>query len=180
MSYEEIIRTHPLPAIAIAASDYDRLVYGAELWDRTRNMKFSGPTSSRVWQELQAGLTGGVTGWWRIFGGEIHIFPAQPAGLTLSFEYVSKNWALSSGSVAQEKFLADEDTTVLSEDLITLGIMWRYGATTKGFDYAENMSTYERELEKIAGRDRAMAPIYPRSDGGSPVSPVWSGTIEDS
>src|SRR5262245_21629113 len=121
-SLATVAQTGAIPA------DYDRLVYNAEVWDRSRHLKFAGPTPSRVWQDLQTNLTGGIVGWWRLLGGELNIFPAQPAGNTLAFEYISRNWALSSGSVARAAFQEDTDTARIPEHLITLGIMWRYGA----------------------------------------------------
>lgn len=159
-------------------SDYDRLVYTADVWDRSRNLKFAGPTPSRVWQDLQTNLTGGIVGWWRLLGGELNIFPAQSAGNTLAFEYISKNWAMSSGGTAKEAFTEDTDTALLREDLIMMGVMWRYGAATKAFDYAENLATYEREVEKATSRDRGTAVIYPPpSESTMPPVPTWSGTI---
>jgi hypothetical protein len=62
------------------------------------------------------------------------------------------------------------------EDLIQLDIMWRFGKTTKQFDYAENLADFERELEKAASRDRALAPIYPQKEG-SGMFPRWSGVV---
>ena len=159
-------------------SDYDRLVYAADVWDRTQNLKFAGPTPSRVWQDLQTNLTGGIVGWWRLLGGELNIFPAQDAGNTLAFEYISKNWCESSGGTGQAAFAADTDVAKIPERLITLGIMWRYGAVTKGFDYAENLATYEREVEKAAARDRGTGVIYPPpSEGTMPPVPTWPGTV---
>ena len=159
-------------------SDYDRLVYAADIWDRSRNLKFAGPTPSRVWQDLQTNLTGGIVGWWRLLGGELNIFPAQPAGNTLAFEYISKNWAVSSGGTAKEAFTEDTDTALLREDLMMMGVMWRYGAVTKAFDYAENLATYEREVEKATSRDRGTGVIYPPpSESTMPPVPTWPGTI---
>jgi hypothetical protein len=158
--------------------DYSRLIYNAEIWDRTRNLKFAGPTPSRVWQELQSGLSGGIVGWWRLLGGEINVFPAQDAGNTLAFEYISKNWAVSSGGTARAKFEEDTDDTLLDEQLMVLGIVWRFGASTKGFDYSEALADYERALEKVASRDRGTGVIYPPpAESTIPPLPTWSGTI---
>jgi hypothetical protein len=158
--------------------DYDRLIYNAEIWDRSQTLKFAGPTPSRFWQDLQSNLAGGIVGWWRLLGGELHIFPAQSAGNTIAFEYISRNWARSSVGDERDQFEEDTDTAVISEDLITLDIAWRYGSITKSFDYAENLATFERELEKICSRDRGTGAIYPPGSGGSSVPvPTWPGTI---
>jgi hypothetical protein len=159
-------------------SDYDRLVYAADIWDRSRNLKFAGPTPSRVWQDLQTNLTGGIVGWWRILGGELNIFPAQEAGNTLAFEYITKNRAVSSAAVAREVFEEDTDEALLDEDLIADGVVWRFGASTKSFDYAEALATYERNLEKACSRDRGTGVIYPPpSESSMPPVPTWPGSI---
>jgi hypothetical protein len=171
-SLAAVIQTGFLP------SDYDRLVFAAEIWDRSRSLKFAGPTPSRAWQQLQTSQAAGVVGWWRILADQINIFPAQPAGNTLAFEYVSKNWCATSGGSPLSAWAADTDVGRISERLMTLGIVWRW-LRAKGMDYAEEMSTYEREVEKVCSRDRGAGLIRPPSDPGGdyPPSPGWSGII---
>ena len=158
-------------------SDYDRLIYAADVWDRTQNLKFAGPTPSRVWQDLQTNLTGGIVGWWRLLGGELHIFPAQDAGNTLAFEYISKNWCESSGGTGQDAFAANTDVARIPEHLIELEIIWRW-RKAKELDYAEELATAEREIEKACARDRGTGVIYPPpSESTLPPVPTWPGTI---
>lgn len=159
-------------------SAYDHLVPDVEVWDRTGNILLFGPTPSDVWSRLQSGITGGVTGWWRIIGGVLYVYPAPTAGRTFALEYVSKNWCQSSGGTGQSTWQADADTGVISENLIALGITWRW-LKSKGMDYAEDMATYEREVEKAASRDRGMSVLVAgKSHGdGYPPQPFWNGTI---
>ena len=158
-------------------ADYDRLVYGAEVWDRSINQKLTGPTSPAQWMELKSAPGAGVTGWWRMIGGKLNIFPAPAAGKVCALEYVSSNWAQSALSAPQTQFLADGDTAKISERLITLGVAWRW-KRAKGFDYAEEMATYERELERAASRDGGIGVLRPtrwrESDAGWAT---WPGVI---
>lgn len=157
--------------------DYDRLALNVEIWDRTRNQRFTGPTSQRVWQQMQSGITGGICGWWRLLGGELNIFPAPPDGNTIAFEYISKEWCTSSEGTPQTRFLDDTDKPLLSEDLITLGVVWRF-QQSKGFaQYAESLETYEREKEKIAARDRGTGVIRPDRSSSVPPEPFWNGRV---
>ncbi len=175
-SLAQVVQTNALPS-----NDYDRLIYNPEIWDRTRNLRFTGPTPQRYWVQLQQGVSGGVIGFWRIIGNELNIFPAPPAGDTLDFEYISKRWAVSAGGDFQEAFLADTDTARIPERLITLGVIWRF-RQSRGFpQYAEDMSTYEREREKAASRDRSTGAVRPDSMRGQnwPPYPVWTGTLEN-
>jgi hypothetical protein len=165
---------------ALDPDDYDRMIYNPEVWNRSQDLRYAGPTPQRVWQQLQTGIvSGGLVGWWRIKGGQLNIYPAPSAGETLAFEYVSKRWARSSGGTEQEKFEADTDTTVLDEDLLTLEIIWRFRHSRGFAQYAEDMATCEREKEKAASRDRGTGRIRPDSDNAAdwPPSPTWVGTI---
>jgi hypothetical protein len=169
----QVVQTNALPS-----DDYDRMAYNAEVWNRTNNQRYTGPTAQRLWQQLQNGITGGVTGWWRILGGQLNIYPAPTAGQTLAFEYLSKNWVLSADDDAQDRWMADTDTSLLDEDLMVLGIVWRY-RHSRGFpQYAEDMKTYELMKEKVAARDRGTGRVRTNSDGVDyPPPPVWDGTI---
>lgn len=162
------------------ADAFDRMIYNVEIWNRTNNIRYAGPTPQRTWQQLLSGLgASGLVGWWRIIGGELNIYPAATAGDIIAFEYVSKQWARSNASVAQAKFEADDDTTVLDEDLLTLEMIWRF-RQSRGFpQYAEDMATSEREKEKAAGRDRATGRIRPADVQSTewPNLPTWDGTI---
>lgn len=163
---------------ALPSTDYGRMVYNPEIWDRTSNLRLAGPTPQRYWALLKSGIsTGGVTGYWRIIGNQLRILPVMTAGHTLGFEYISKRWAQSSGGTRQETFLADTDTALVPEELITLEIIWRW-RQSRGFgSYAEDLSTCEREKEKAAAADRGTGRIRTESNDTSPQMPTWNGTI---
>lgn len=159
-------------------TDFDRFAYNVEIWDRTNNQKFAGPTPQRTWSQLQSGTTGGIAGWWRMMGGELNIYPAPAAGSTIQFEYISKNWCESASAVGQALWMADTDVALLPERLFTLGVVWRFHAS-KGLRYAEDMATYEREKERAAARDRGTGISRPRGDDCNwPPYPTFSGTID--
>jgi hypothetical protein len=165
----------------LPAADYDRMAYNAEVWNRSDDLRYTGPTPQRFWQQLQTGVSGGVVGWWRIIGGELNLYPAPSAGKIIAFEYISKRWARSSLSVAQSKFMADTDTTVLDEDLLTLDMVWRFRQSRGFAQYAEDLATCEREKEKAASRDRGTGRIRPEDTRTTdwPPFPVWTGSIEN-
>lgn len=170
-----VVQDGALPA------DYDRLVYDAQVWDRSRNQRLMGPTTSNQWMVLKSGVTAGVHGAWRILGGKLQIYPAPDAGLTYELEYVSKAWAVSDEGVAREtfEFEADEDTTAFPEYLIKTGMIWRY-RKAKGFDYSEEMSTHERQVELACSRDRGIGAQRKAPKGASSTltMPTWPGRIE--
>lgn len=132
-------------------SDFDRIV-NESMFNRSRNRRCTGPLNVVEWQAQQALSASLLTDAFRIRGGDLLITPTPPAGDTYAFEYVSKNFCQSSGETGQASWQADDDTGVLREDLMLLGIIWRF-RKARGFDYAEEFNTYEREVAQAMMRD---------------------------
>jgi hypothetical protein len=158
-------------------SDYDHLVPDVEIWNRSSNTLLRGPTPSNIWMRLQSGISGGVTGWWRIIGNVLQVYPAPAASLTFALDYVSKNYCESSGGTDQSDWAADGDLGRVPEHLIELGVMWRW-LRAKGMDYAEELATYEREVEKASARDRGTT-VAVVSNSGDITAPFWDGTVTE-
>lgn len=181
--WQKLVVEHTQTTVATVAQtalpgNFDHLVPDVEIWNRSTDQKYSGPVSSSEWVRLNTGISGGVAGWWRLIGGALNIYPAPTASQTIAFEYVSKYWCESSGGTDQVTWAADTDVALISEDLIALGVTWRW-LRAKGMDYAEEMATYERELEKAAARDRGLRMVAigkARTDNYPPM-PFWNGTV---
>jgi len=143
------------------------------MWNRGTMVKMSGPCSPEEWQMYQAiavvTLPAAV---FRFRGGNLLIYPNPVASQTCAYEYVSTYWA--SGS--QTAMTADSDTALLDENLISLGVIWRFLAA-KGLDYAEAFRTYELEVAKAMGRDGGKKKMY--VGGGAPMNP-WNANIPQS
>lgn len=143
------------------------------MWNRGTMVKMDGPASPEEWQLYQAiavvTLPAAV---FRFRGGDILIYPNPVAGQTCAFEYVSTYWV--SGS--QTAMTADADTALLDENLITLGVIWRFLAA-KGLDYAEAFRTYELEVAKAMGRDGGKKKMF--VGDGRPMNP-WNANIPQS
>lgn len=75
-------------------------------------------------------------------------------GKTIAYEYVSKYWTEDSGSTAQQKFAADTDTSVLDEEILTLGLIWRF-RKSKGLDFEADLIEYNRQVELAKAHDGA-------------------------
>lgn len=79
-------------------------------------------------------------------------------GKTIAFEYVSKNWTLDNTSTAQQKFAADDDTSILDEELLTMGLIWRF-RKAKGLDFASELAEYQSEVNRIKAQDKVSRKI---------------------
>jgi hypothetical protein len=124
------------------------------LWNRTTQLAVGGPISPQDWQMQKAQSYSGPYYNFRHKAGKLFMYPAPTAGETLAFEYGSRFWCKSSGGTGQETWLADSDTGILSEHLMTLGLRWRY-LQMQGLDYGEAFRAYEMEVNNAIGRDGA-------------------------
>lgn len=161
-------------------SDFDRFTADAEIWNRSSTQKYSFPTDAKTWGRVKAySVTSGSPGWARLLGNALYITPAPTAAQTLAFPYQSKNWVDPVSGTNKEAFTVDTDVPLIPARLITLGIIWRW-RSNKGFDYAEALSTYEREVERATSRDRGLKVLRPGAPRFDPVMAAewsWWGTI---
>lgn len=125
-------------------------------WDRANYWPVFGPATPEVWQTLQSGIvTEGVRRWFRFQGGDIYIYPTPTVnGDTIAFEYISDQWVDTDADGAGDatSWQADSDTSVLDEELMTLGVKWRF-KMEKGIPYADDWNEYERQVNLAIGRD---------------------------
>jgi hypothetical protein len=138
-------------------SDFDRILKET-VFNRTSRRRMVGDLTPSQWQETQASLVTMVNPAFRIRGNLFLISPTPSAVETIAYEYVSKKWCQSNTSVGQVAWLADTDTGLLDEDLMTLGLIWRY-RKAKGLDYGDDMNTYEMEVAKSILNDGARTRI---------------------
>ena len=88
------------------------------------------------------------------------------AGNTIAYEYVTKYLVEDSSSTAKENFTADDDTAILEEEILTLGLIWRF-RKAKGLDYSEQFRSYQMYRDSASGQD-----------GGGPVLNLSRGLIK--
>lgn len=151
-------------------SDFRSMVNDT-LWDRSRYWPLRGALSPQQWQVYKSSVLGTATieQRWRIripsgssagTATEFIIDPVISAtdNSTLVYEYVSNNCVLSSALVPQEHWQADTDTSILDEDLLELGVIWRL-MRRLGMSYEEEREEYEREVDKAVARDGGTATL---------------------
>jgi hypothetical protein len=134
-------------------SAFDALIKDT-VFNRTRRRRMYGDLTPEQWQETQSSLVTMVNPAFRIRGSLFYISPTPTAAETIAYEYLSKNWCQSSGGTGQAAWAADTDTGVLDEELMTLGLKWRW-KKSKGLDYAEDFTSYEIRVSKAILDDGA-------------------------
>lgn len=144
--------TETQTTLSAVASDFARIV-NRSMWNRTESRRILGPLNAQEWQHRKAAAAqAAVTYFFRIRGDSILFNPTPTAGQSVYFEYISTKWCQSSGGTAQTNWAADGDTALIDEDIIKLGIVWRW-KMAKGLEYAEDFRTYEMALQDIFGAD---------------------------
>jgi len=110
------------------ASDFDRFIDDTQ-WDRTNAWELIGPISPQFdrFRRETLGATLGPRRAIRLLGTTIRVSPTPTAnGDVLVYEYISNKWARSSGGTPQTTITGDSDTTVFDDQLMVLGIKYRY------------------------------------------------------
>jgi hypothetical protein len=128
------------------ASDFSRMI-PETIFNRTSKRRVIGPVSSDEWQAAQASSTTYINPVFRIRGGTILIYPTPSAGDTVAYEYITTDWC--SGGAA---WTDDTDTGVLTESLMTLGLVWRF-KMSRGMDYGPDRQIYEHRVRDAIVRD---------------------------
>ena len=144
--------SYPLP------SDYDYMITGTQ-WDRGFRWQIYGPLTPGEWQVLKSGLSPtGPRRRFRLMAGKFFLDPIPYDSNNLVYEYYSTNFALDSSGNGKNLFSQDSDTYVLPDDLLVLGLIWRW-RRAKGLDYEQEFKTYEDAMARELARDTSAQPL---------------------
>jgi hypothetical protein len=142
-------------------TDFDRFINDTA-WDRTNQWRLIGPDSPQIDQWHRSGIvTTGPRRHFRQIGQSptnYRLWPPPTATDTpfqIAWEYISKNWVVSSGGVMGSTFTADTDVPVFDDNMLILGGKWRF-LQAKGFEYGP------QQMEAMDYQDRRRA-----MDGGA-------------
>jgi hypothetical protein len=127
--------------VSVMPDDFDRFKNGT-FFNRTNKREVYGPLTPEEWQYTQSVATSVFVEAFRLRGSQLLLTPALDSDDAYAFEYVGSKWVTQAQGTATAAWAADTDTALLNEELITLGIIWRFKAA-QGFDYAEEFRTYE-------------------------------------
>ena len=145
-------------------------------WNRTQLIPVIGANNPREYQWLKALNITGPYSSYRWMGDQLRLIPAPPAGHTLVFEYVSKFWmTAAAGATPGSRFTADGDTILLPEDVIAIGLKWRW-LKTKGQPYAEDFDRYEEMVADMLTRDEAQ-PVLDMSKPNPTMNTPRAGIV---
>jgi hypothetical protein len=133
------------------------------MWDRTNRWELLGPDSPQMDQWHRSGIVAtGPRRHFRVIGpfaDQFRIWPAPSEivnPLQLVFEYLSIAAVAVHGSatIFAQRFANDDDTPLLDDQAVTLGIEWMFWQR-KGFGYAEMKNDWLDYVERLKARDGA-------------------------
>lgn len=161
----------------VIPSDFDRFI-PETFYNRSRFREVLGPLSPQEWQAQKSILATVLFDSFRQRGGDILMLPVPSAGDTYAYEYVSNQWCESSGGTPQSAWTADGDVGLLDEELMTLGVVWRF-RQAKGFEYGEAFRTYETQVAQAIARDGSKRKLNFASESRYD-RPRYPGVVEGS
>lgn len=136
-------------------SDYSRMPSGVSI-SRANwyTWGYLDAPSLNYWMDLVNGLATPNPGYWIILDGQVQFRPAIEAGTTAQYFYISKNAVLDEdGTTRKPAFTKDADTFLLDEDVLILGIVYKWRAQ-KRLEYAQDFTNYEQALSQASSFDK--------------------------
>lgn len=144
----------------ILPSDFDRMV-PETFWNQSQARLIT-EVDEIQWQSMEAvGYTGSEF-YFLYRGTSIFITPSVQ-GDTLAFSYVTPHWCQSSGGTGQAAWAADTDTGVLSEELLTYDLVFRY-KYAEGQPSDEDKRQYQQEVNTYLKNDKPKAGVMLAAD----------------
>lgn len=138
-----------------------------------------GPINAEELNALKALPGSTVRPVWRMIGSSIEIWPALSLAELVTFNYFSEAWILAiNGTTRKERFTVDTDRSLLNEDMIQKGVVWRW-QQSKGLDYAEAFRAFEMSFMRNASQQMTERVITTTSNVPSTVNAGFYGTITD-
>lgn len=113
------------------------------------------PLSYRNYNKLKFGIDGtaDINSYYRIIGDKIRFLPENVAtGSTITFDYVTKDIVCSASGVPKSDFTVDSDTHVFDDEMVILGIIWRF-KRMRGETYNDDKNDYNIHLSDLWAKD---------------------------
>ncbi|MBN8945224.1 MAG: hypothetical protein J0H01_37320 [Rhizobiales bacterium] len=148
-----LIRTAALGTLpATVPGDFERLTQGSPV--RLGTQPIRGALSDAE-MNLKRGALPASPPRFMLRGRDLEVAPVPAATVTL--EYVSSYWIRSADAtpVFRAAFVADSDISVIPEDIILQGLIWRW-KRQKGLAYQDELDQFEQAVDYRARADRAL------------------------
>jgi len=158
-------------------TDYDASFVPETMWNNTTGRPIIIPISPQQFEVQKNYLLGsGVDYMAYVYGNQFHFSPTPSSTDSIVYEYKSTNYfrTVTTG-VAKAAITADTDYTALNENIIKLGVKFRFlqakGLVPAiGYEQCFEYKNYAAAVEKAMLKDGAGRPIITMSNN---VNPWW-------
>lgn len=158
-------------------SDFKRLLVDT-MMNRTQNKRVMCGLTPEEWQSMKSSVSVGVWPYARFIEGFLHFYPAPAAGETVAYEYISRNIFKGADGVYKQDAQYDSDIPIFDEELVTLGVIWRF-KQARSMDFEGDYSKYRALLLSLFGRDGEprVIPLSGQPQDRYPYPPIVPDTI---
>lgn len=143
------IFTYSLPA------DYGWIIPDT-MWDRTNDRRVIFAVTPEEWQWLKGSDAVPGLQWRCAIRTNVFTFDTTPTssdnGTSIKYDYVSKHWVNDTDSAGKEAYTADTDVSLIDEEIITLGTIYRY-KKSKGLSWEADFMEFERQVSAARSND---------------------------
>ncbi|QDP53769.1 MAG: hypothetical protein GOVbin7759_56 [Prokaryotic dsDNA virus sp.] len=116
-------------------------------------------------------------GSWIIYGDRLRFAPAPDSAQNASYPYITKNYAVDFSTAPKSAFTQDNDTFLLPERLLTLGLVWRWRENKK-LDATGDQEAFIKALDEYGSKDGGSSVLRWRSRRAFPGTRVaWPWTL---
>lgn len=138
----------PLPG------DYDRLPIKASLFrPEWSTWRYTPADDLDQWKDLLNGTAAIDPGFWIMLQGQIQFWPILPVGEIAQHYYISKNVVAEQNGTFKAQFTTDTDSLRIDEDLLTLGLIWRW-REQKRLDFSGDKENFDLKLDEVTAREK--------------------------
>lgn len=135
----------------VIPTDFSRFC-DESFYNRTRKRPVYGPMSPQDWQFSQGVVATVLVEAFRLRGNQMLFTPSPTSGDEYRFEYISSKPVQQVAGTATAAWSSDADVSLLDEELVTLGVVWRFKAG-QGLDYSEEFRNYQLHVAEAISRD---------------------------
>lgn len=147
--------------------------HNGTFFNRTLKRALIGPVTDVEWQALKALPTSGTLYKYRIRGGRLLINPIPSTPFSqIAFEYASSYGVITASTGLADKalFTADNDDTILPQNIIQAGLAYRW-KEVKGFPAQAEKDRYYSLLNNYIARDGTKRIIDTSQCGAKDIRP---------
>lgn len=116
-----------------------------------------------------------LPGGWIIYGGKMRFSPAPSSTASARFPYITKNIVRDFSTSPKPEFTKDDDSFILPERLLTLGLVWRW-RENKGLANTGDQEAFILALDQYASKNGGPKVIR-RNSHSLPGRPAWPWTL---